>query len=245
MAIAKLETPLNFKSLRPTSKFGVRPNEDSAKTELFKRYFIAFEGKETELQYFSGIFNHREEIGVHPNIHIIPLNRTPECKNYSNPQGIMEGCLLKFGFETSENYDNCEVIEYEPEHDIVCIIFDRDEGSFYKHQFDFIKEKSKLHGIKPYLTNPLFEFWLLLHLPDIKQYSVTDLFANSSVSNNFDFIGKQLSNRLGGYNKSKIKFDRFKEGIKLAITQSKTFENNIDDVFSNLELTFVICWKKF
>lgn len=120
MAIAKLETPSNFRSLRKTTSSLERPNSNAQKILPLKRYFLAFEGKETEKQYFNGIYNNRDTIGVLQNIELIPLNRTQQCQNFSNPKGIMEGCLLKFGLEKSKGYDESEIIDYDKEQDYIC-----------------------------------------------------------------------------------------------------------------------------
>lgn len=73
-----------------------------------------------------------------------------------------------------------------------------------------------------------------MHLPDINQYSNEDLLKNVEVSNKFKFIGKKISERLDGYDKSDIKFERFQNGVHLAIEQSNNYETNIDNIFTNL-----------
>ncbi|GAU76264.1 hypothetical protein F3D3_0861 [Fusibacter sp. 3D3] len=60
------------------------------------------------------------------------------------------------------------------------------------------------------------------------------MFTNAVVSNKFNFIDKKLADRLGGYAKGDIKFERFQNGIRLAITQSNNYETNLDKVFTTL-----------
>ena len=53
------------------------------------------------------------------------------------------------------------------------------------------------------MTNPLFEFWLLLHVDDINKYNTETLFINDwdTPSKNRRYIDKELSNILtNGYN---------------------------------------------
>ncbi|MEA3422876.1 MAG: RloB domain-containing protein [Bacillota bacterium] len=56
---------------------------------------------------------------------------------------------------------------------------DRDKGSFVNHpnnnQYAYVVEKCRENGIDFYLTNPCFEFWLLLHFDEVHQLDKTSL----------------------------------------------------------------------
>ncbi len=58
-------------------------------------------------------------------------------------------------------------ITYSEDFDRVCFIIDRDKDSFTKEQYDYVLGKCHEHNFGFYLTNPCFEFWLLLHFDDI------------------------------------------------------------------------------
>ena len=103
--------------------------------------------------------------------------------------------------------------EYEAEYDIFAIIFDRDQGS---HTKDFIKNCVDLcisNNFYFYITNPCFEFWLLLHVSDIKkEYSKEELqkmLQNVKVSNRHTYLSEQVSKKVGHY--KKINDSAFKE----------------------------------
>lgn len=98
------------------------------------------------------------------------------------------------------------------------------------------KCKEKNYNIA--LSNPLFEFWLLMHLVDITIYSKEDLFANKQISQKRKYIDKELSNSLdNGFNKKKGKFNKdiiTIENVKRAISQEKLFENDVNKIIDNL-----------
>ena len=88
------------------------------------------------------------------------------------------------------------------------------------------------------MTNPLFEFWLLLHVDDITKYDNEILYINDWItsSKNRRYIDKQLSNILAnGYNKKNFNKEIVtKDNIDRALEQEKLFENNIEKIMDNL-----------
>ena len=67
---------------------------------------------------------------------------------------------------------NNRSIVYEEGFDKICFIIDRDRESFVSHesnnQYSYVLEKCGENGFGFYLTNPNFEFWLLLHFDDVE-----------------------------------------------------------------------------
>lgn len=57
--------------------------------EVNKRYFLVFEGKETELIYFQGLLNLKFDIGISPLVELIPVIRSYSEDGWSNPQKIL------------------------------------------------------------------------------------------------------------------------------------------------------------
>lgn len=72
--------------MRVSQPYGKRYEAESFSEEPKRRYFIACEGKKTEYQYFKGLIEYRNEIGIHPLIEIIPLKH--EKNTGSNPLNI-------------------------------------------------------------------------------------------------------------------------------------------------------------
>lgn len=61
------------------------------------------------------------------------------------------------------------------------------------------------------ISNPNFEAWLLLHLQKIDELS----------DENKKDLPQLIGGLIRGYNKSNLKFEKFREGIELAITQAE------------------------
>lgn len=53
--------------------------------------------------------------------------------------------------------------------DKICFIVDRDRESFTDSQYEYVLEQCQKRGFGFYVTNPCFEFWLLLHFNDVEK----------------------------------------------------------------------------
>lgn len=85
------------------------------------------------------------------------------------------------------------------------VIWDREKVEARKKDILEMIPTCKEKNYNIAMSNPLFEFWLLLHVADINDYKNDDLYANEKVNNCRRFIDKELSNLLeNGYNKKKI-----------------------------------------
>lgn len=76
--------------------------------------------------------------------------------------------LTKIFDESLVELDIIKVIEesnftYNEEIDYICLIVDRDKNSFTSKQYRYVKSKCEIANFKFYVTNPCFEFWLMLH----------------------------------------------------------------------------------
>lgn len=114
-------------------------------------------------------------------------------------------------------------ITYDPEIDDICLIVDRDYDSFSEEQYDYVKSTCKDNKITLCISNPFFEFWLLLHTENILEYDKNDL--KSKI-----FINNKLNEILGKYNKSNYNAEFFVQHIHTAIKNEKKFCENIGDL---------------
>jgi hypothetical protein len=189
---------------------------------------ISCEGRNTEPEYFETIKEKLSEyISVLLEIKIVPKN-----DNLSNPRDIV--CNLENFIE--DKYD------YKSDYDEMWVVWDREKVQDRKNKIlEMIPEcQEKNYHIA--LTNPLFEFWLLLHIVDISTYDRDTLYDNdwTTPSKNKRFLEKELSTQLcsvGGYNKKKDKFNKnivSKENIQKALEQEKLFENDLEKIIDNL-----------
>ena len=78
------------------------------------------------------------------------------------------------------------------------------------------------------VSNPCFEFWLLLHIykyEDLTEEEIENLVANKKVSNKRRYIDQFLGEKIGdGYNKSNPRTNRFVGNVKSAIIEAKRLE---------------------
>ena len=206
--------------LRPKNIFGERGIEQDSKfpKDVFV-ISIATEGK-TEEQYFDFL----SEIVSDDIIKIDRLIRDDEDDTKSHPIHVIE--LLEERIKVWE--------EYGVEANELWMIIDRDKQNVSKKQLEKIIEECEEKRFNLALSNPTFELWLLLHVTDIKKYDESELLENKKVNKSRRFIDKELSILNGGYNKSKIKFEDFSEGIKGAIIRAKKLETDNNKLIENL-----------
>lgn len=213
--------------LRIKNTFGERPVESSTRTaKSIYVISIAGEGK-TEEQYFDGIYDlNRSEL-----IHIERLEKADETDTKSHPNHVIE--LL------DERKEYWEAHGVEPNE--LWMVVDRDKQNVSKDQLNEIVEKCRIEGYNVALSNPTFEFWLLLHLTSIALYDKDLLLSNpkTTAKSKKRYLEKELSRLLGGYNKNKLHFEKFEPGIKDAVSRSK--ELPIDNMTIIDELGTSIC----
>lgn len=218
-----------FRKPRP---YGKR-SEVSETTEPKKRFYIVCEGQKTENQYFNGIFNYRTQLKINQLVDIIVMEQAGE-KHVPHPVHIVNACInLIQDDQEGQNH----LIDYDPSIDEIWVIFDRDPRTLIQKQYDYIYRKCEEYGIYIGLTNPTFEFWLLLHLPGADQYPLELLRENRRVGGKKSkrFVEKELSVRLeNGYKKSDIQFSRFLPHIELAIEQEKHFKQTLPEIYQDV-----------
>ena len=132
------------------------------------RYFIACEGSKTEYQYFDGIVQNRNYIGINSLVEIVPVEH--ESANSENHP-------LKLYEAARKAIDKCD--NYFPNSgDRFCLIVDRDKNSFIERQYDELLSYVQAGKVSLFVSNPCFEFWLLLHFGDCKDYDQQKLLDN-------------------------------------------------------------------
>ena len=58
--------------------------------EVRKKYFLVYEGAETEDIYFEGVNENRQKIGINPLIELVPMTRSYSEEGWSNPKKILD-----------------------------------------------------------------------------------------------------------------------------------------------------------
>lgn len=185
----------------------------SQKKDYKKVYFIACEGRRTEVDYFNSIEENKKSkfINIDETIHIEAMSQ-----EYNNALDLLE-CLKNK--RVQEDLDDYEL----------CLVVDRDYKSFIGKQFETVLKGCEEHKINLGISNPCFEIWLLLHFSSCKK-DKTKLWNNVN-----DYIGKQITEEIKKinptfqkYNKNGIKnqFDYYLPRIENAIVNSTNHEIN-------------------
>ena len=95
----------------------------------------------------------------------------------------------------------------------------------------------KQNNYSCYIVNPCFEFWLLLHLSDVKkEYAdkLKDISENKKVSDSHTFVSKEVSLK-AHHGKSGINFKKnYLPNIDLAIERAKAFSSDEQELIDNI-----------
>lgn len=281
--------------------------------EVVKKYFLIYEGSDTEVIYFDAVRTMRESIGINPLIELIPIIRSFSEEGWSNPKKILDRvienlreskeqfisyesllnrimdylyetkvittskilarniwktmlqtCDKKLKKSTEDRVDNietsckilmedlCEEYEvvnivediseiikdsgltYEEGFDQICLIVDRDKDSFIStpenNQYKYVLDKCNKMGFQFCVTNPCFEFWLLLHFDEVFELDEEKLLNNSKVTAKRRYAENKLRKIWPGYNKSSYHSEKLVKNIDKAIENEKKFCEDIEQL---------------
>ena len=277
-----------------------------ASAEVLKKYFLVFEGSDTEAIYFKGVLDYREQIGINSLIELIPVVRSYSEEGWSNPKKIVdrmeqnlreaeegsvsyetllnwfmdyfsdEGiirnnrtaaaylwdtlkracgeCLqaelsdpvedINFTCERIAGYVETETewniiiddipkvienraITFDKNLDKICFIIDRDKDSFVSKpgndQYQYVLDKCRENNYGFYLSNPCFEFWLLMHYDEVVTIDRKKILENPKVSAGRRYTEQELRRLLPRYSKSKYSVIPLMRRIDKAIQNEKLF----------------------
>ncbi len=138
--------------------------------------------------------------------------------------------------------------------DVFGVVIDRDAHNHPEEMLRDLQKNCKNKGCYCFISNPCFEFWLLLHVCDVAleykgQYS--SISTNRKVSKKHTFLSKELSGRAG--HSKKITEKKFVEcylpNIDVAVERAQLFEQSeeglLQNIGSNLSELFRILREKF
>lgn len=227
-------------NLRPLSKYDYSDEADSCEQNI--NFYCVSEGA-TEESYLRGINNNKRALDIRNNVIIKVVEKVEENETYSYALQLVDACLFNMGCRDKDGNDiskdkwdeNCQWDGYNRDIDKVCVLFDRDFRGI-ESVLDNRLEVCNKFGIEVIMSNPNFELWLLMHFSDIQKYDKLDIKANKKnlrhqidekASTKKKFLEIEVAKHASGYTKgSKIKFERFINGIDLAIENAKLFEED-------------------
>ena len=127
--------------------------------------------------------------------------------------------------ECAKSIIDSNQIVYDPEFDVLCLIVDRDRKSFKDEQYDWVLEFCHKYRIKLFVSNPCFEFWLLLHYDDVIDIDQDALKINKKDKrrNGRTFAERELKRRMPQYTKTAYPAHVLFSRISKALANEKLF----------------------
>ncbi len=125
-------------------------------------------------------------------------------------------------------------ITYDNRFDKICLIVDRDKESFLalpgNNQYAYVLRTCQEKGFGFYVSNPCFEFWLLLHFDEVFKLDRDKLLENPQVTRKRRYTEHELRKLLPGYRKSNYKTEALMKRIKRAIKNEEEFCEELDEL---------------
>ena len=90
----------------------------------------------------------------------------------------------------------------------------------------------KEEGFLFFVTNPCFEFWLLLHFYTVFSLDINKLKANEKITSKRRYTEEELNQLVPGFKKNNIQFQVFEDKIDNAINNEKLFAEDLSDLKS-------------
>lgn len=144
-------------------------------------------------------------------------------------------------FEITDQIDALnDFSTYKQGFDKVCIIIDRDQYSFNEKQLETVIDICKKNNFLLGLTNPCFEFYLLLHLSDIPKSKHMEINENSKVTSKKTFVESYLNDKYKSfkngiaYKKNNYDVDLFLSNLDFLYENHKKFQISVDNADKNI-----------
>lgn len=130
--------------------------------------------------------------------------------------------------------------QYANDGDVFAVIIDRDRGSHSRELMEKCVQFCQDKNYGCYITNPCFEFWLLLHVCDVAheytQEQLDEFYRNDRISNKHTKISYEVSSRAHHYkNINEHIFNQYYgSNIQTALARAKHFASDIPELLDQL-----------
>ena len=307
------------------SRTFARRTQVFSEDKTLRKYFLVYEGADTEDIYFSAVNAMRGEIGIDPLIELIPIIRSYSEESWSNPKKILDRVIRDLeesktghiSYETLLNRimdhfyesgaivdklqekniwdtmcricreDLCQAMDRDVEDvsgvcnkiferlrercglrhvvsdisdiierenityaegfDKICFIVDRDRESFLStpgnDQYSYVVDKCREKGFGLYVTNPCFEFWLLLHFDSVREVDREKMAENPKVTAKRRYAEQELRKIWPEYKKNSYEAKVLVADIDKAIANEKQFCEDVAGLEKNVgsNIGLMIC----
>ena len=145
---------------------------------------------------------------------------------------LFKGEVYKDLAENFALYFEAQNVTYSNTVDRLNIVIDRDKQNFKDNQYDEVVDFCKKYGVNLYVSNPTFEFWLMLHFPEVENEDRIKMYENKYIASR-RYLEKRLHD-ICKYKKSQLRFEDFEPFIIDAIKREKRFNECIPDLKNEL-----------
>lgn len=129
-------------------------------------------------------------------------------------------------------------ITFEKGFDYLCLVADRDPESFSEWQFNDVVETCRKNGFRFLLSNPNFEFWLLLHFDEVLNIDRDKIKRNDRINkdskSSIRFVSNELRSALGKYKKNRFNAGFLVNRIDVAIKNEKEFSEDLEELKNSI-----------
>lgn len=129
-------------------------------------------------------------------------------------------------------YYETQNVTYSSARDKLNIVIDRDKQNFKDYQYDEVVEFCRKNSVNLYVSNPTFEFWLMLHFAEVENEDNAKMYENLYCGSK-RYLEKRLHD-IYNYKKSKLNFKEFEPYIRDAILRERRYVEDIDKLKNEL-----------
>lgn len=177
---------------------------------------LAFEGNDTERIYFEDF---RSSANFNDELVYLHLLSRPRSDTNSAPNHVFR----KLKSEAKDEYNFGKGDE-------LWMIIDTDRWRNIPEIIELCRHEGNMYTA---VSNPCFEFWLLLHVKNYDKISDEEknlLLKNDRISNHKKYIDEYLGNLFGdGYNKTNPRPERFIPFVEKAVCQANKLDVDRED----------------
>lgn len=135
-------------------------------------------------------------------------------------------------------YALATITTYDSTYDKICIIIDRDVNSFSEEQYQNAIKLSEENNFILGVSNPCFEFFLLMHIYDMSDFSKDDILENKKEQDKTLMertLDKFMKKEIGtSFKKKSYDVKYFIENINKGIENSKSYQFENDKLINEV-----------
>ena len=215
-------------TIRKYTNWNKRAADSNSQREPYKKFFFICEGAMTEQAYFKRLIDNKKKLGIKPIVDLILLEKDGDENGLSFPKNLIDKAN-KIKSDSGYNFDK--------KHDEMVIIFDADIFEYRSRRYNEIIDEGKKSNNILGVTNPCFEFFLLLHFKGAFESDIKGLEKEFLKEENLGKKGyayRKLQEKTKINSKSNPKIGELADDILIAIEQEKKINQDINNCKGNV-----------